>query len=262
MQSLESAYKPDDFIPHYFTDPKKAEEFINNSPRITLPNNIAKMLSSPERFKEIVMVITDQDMPSISGLEFLKKIDGDLVKKKILLTGFVEDRAAVNAFNKREINGFIKKDDPELLDVLTDLVTSLAAEWQGSLGPTQMDHVVDQLFKQHFMKECYPLDQKGSHLLLDGDGSMLHFQVFDDEELEDQSEFVKVMKGNPGLIEDIRTRRRAFSYLSLSEDEVIPEPREWGAYMQNLTRDEVTGLCYASVSLPQSRNIVGFNPAN
>lgn len=59
---------------------------------------------------EIHVIITDQRMPTMTGVEFLEKViekDGDITR--ILLTGFADMSAVVDAINKGKIFHYLTK---------------------------------------------------------------------------------------------------------------------------------------------------------
>ncbi|MFC1745150.1 HD-GYP domain-containing protein [Candidatus Riflebacteria bacterium] len=63
-----------------------------------------------ESGNEIPLVISDQRMPGLSGVDFLKKvreIDPDIAR--IILTGYTDIQAAVNAINKSQIFHYLTK---------------------------------------------------------------------------------------------------------------------------------------------------------
>ncbi|MBT3071956.1 hypothetical protein KKP04_13905 [Rhodomicrobium sp. Az07] len=94
-------------------------------PFIRLPiSRIAAMARDPARFSRISVVVVDFAMPSMTGVEFLKKIK-HLPVKKVLLTGKTGDSTAVAAFNEGLLNLFLVKHDPDLPDKLRRVIREL-----------------------------------------------------------------------------------------------------------------------------------------
>lgn len=94
-------------------------------PFVRLPaSRIAAMARDPARFSRISMVIVDFAMPSMPGIELLRKIK-HLPLKKVLLTGKTGDSTAVAAFNEGLINLFLVKQDPELPGKLKRIIPEL-----------------------------------------------------------------------------------------------------------------------------------------
>ncbi|HLA27994.1 MAG TPA: response regulator [Syntrophales bacterium] len=75
--------------------------------------------------EDIVLVISDQRMPEMEGTELLKKINELKPKcKKILLTGYADVNAAIDAINKGAVDKYISKpwDDDELVKTAENLI--------------------------------------------------------------------------------------------------------------------------------------------
>lgn len=75
--------------------------------------------------KDIALVISDQRMPQMEGTELLEKINELNPKcRKILLTGYSDVNAAVDAINKGAVNKYISKpwDDEELTKTVSTLI--------------------------------------------------------------------------------------------------------------------------------------------
>ena len=95
----------DDYNIFKTTDPKEAIE-------------IAKK-------EDIALVISDQRMPDMTGSELLAeiyKVKPETIR--ILLTGYADINAAIDAINKGAIHKYVEKpwDDEELLDMVANLV--------------------------------------------------------------------------------------------------------------------------------------------
>lgn len=60
--------------------------------------------------KSIAVIITDQRMPGMTGVEFLEKvIEADAEPMRILLTGYADMNAMVDAVNKGKIFHYLSK---------------------------------------------------------------------------------------------------------------------------------------------------------
>jgi len=74
---------------------------------------------------DIALVISDQRMPQMEGTELLAKINAEKpICKKILLTGYADINAAVDAINLGSVDRYLSKpwDDEELLKAVVDLL--------------------------------------------------------------------------------------------------------------------------------------------
>ena len=83
--------------------------FMDESYHIFLFDNPLKALKAIDS-KEFAVVVADQSMPEMAGIEFLKKVkqrSPDTVG--MIMSGFVEPEIGSNAVNRGVVNGFIEK---------------------------------------------------------------------------------------------------------------------------------------------------------
>src|SRR5688500_7475583 len=78
--------------------------------------NAAKMLEE----QEVHVVMTDQRMPEMTGVEFLKKIRGEYPDAiRLLFTGYADIRAVIDAINQGNVYRYITKPwDPDELQTI------------------------------------------------------------------------------------------------------------------------------------------------
>src|SRR5271155_4440877 len=72
------------------------------------------------RREEIHLVMTDQRMPEMTGVEFLRKVRGEYPEAvRLLFTGYADIRAVIDAINQGNVYRYITKPwDPEELQSL------------------------------------------------------------------------------------------------------------------------------------------------
>ena len=75
--------------------------------------DLYKQVYDQERFDIITTVISDYDMPEITGLEMFSDLH-DAQLHKVLLTGVVDEKVAVKAFNDKAIDAFIPKSHSDI----------------------------------------------------------------------------------------------------------------------------------------------------
>tara|TARA_R110002050_G_scaffold221792_2_gene357675 strand:+ start:47079 stop:48185 length:1107 start_codon:yes stop_codon:yes gene_type:complete len=78
--------------------------------RIYTANNAVEALKQLRKFPEIKVIISDQRMPDITGVEFFAKIRNLYPNKiRIILTGYSDIVAVIEAINKGQVYRFIDK---------------------------------------------------------------------------------------------------------------------------------------------------------
>jgi CheY-like chemotaxis protein len=80
-------------------------------------DRIYRIVMDRRRFATPAVLVVDYAMPEINGLELCAMV-GDMPMKKILLTGQADEKIAIDAFNRKLIDRFIKKSDPGAIDFL------------------------------------------------------------------------------------------------------------------------------------------------
>ncbi len=81
--------------------------------------------------EDVVLVITDQRMPEMEGTELLAVVkEKKSICKKILLTGYADVNAAIDAINKGSVDRYFSKpwDDEELTKAVKHLVSMYDAD--------------------------------------------------------------------------------------------------------------------------------------
>ncbi len=146
---------------------------------------IHRQVRRADRFMHPAVVVVDYAMPQMSGLEFCAAI-ADLPCRTILLTGAADERIAVDGFNNGLIDRYIKKSDPNVLDVLrreaSVLQEAYFRELSGTMhdllsrhsfsflsDPATMDVLGELMARYRFVEYClYP--NPGGFLLLTASG--------------------------------------------------------------------------------------------
>ncbi len=72
---------------------------------------IHREIYNSKRFLENTVLVIDYAMPVMHGMEVCKELS-HLPIKKLMLTGEADDKLAVQAFNQKLINKFIRKGGP------------------------------------------------------------------------------------------------------------------------------------------------------
>lgn len=114
-----------------------------------------------ERMNEISVMIVDQDMPGISGIELCKQLSQAPVMK-ILFTGKADYCEAVQAFNEGTIHCFLKKESPSIMEELKYYLNRLSEKYFLSQTDFLGDfftsgscaHLSDPVFVDYFKYWC------------------------------------------------------------------------------------------------------------
>ena len=92
------------------------------------------VLELQERGEPLALVVSDQRMPKLTGVQLLERVaDMFPATRRVLLTAYADTDAAINAINRSQVHYYLLKpwDDASLFPVLDDLL----AEWQGVYRP-------------------------------------------------------------------------------------------------------------------------------
>jgi thioredoxin reductase (NADPH) len=92
------------------------------------------VLELQERGDPLALVVSDQRMPKLTGVQLLERVaDAFPATRRVLLTAYADTDAAINAINRSQVHYYLLKpwDDASLFPVLDDLL----AEWQGVYRP-------------------------------------------------------------------------------------------------------------------------------
>jgi CheY-like chemotaxis protein len=91
-------------------------------------DKIHREVHNADRFAQVSVVVVDYDMPEMNGLEFCHQLKNTAIKK-ILLTGKADEQLAVQAFNAKTIDRFIRKQDSNAMALLNDAIVELQQEY-------------------------------------------------------------------------------------------------------------------------------------
>ena len=118
------------------------------------------------------VLIVDYDMPQKTGLEICSELKGTSFKK-LLLTGVADSKLAVNAFNSNKIDGFIRKDNPNMMNELKESIYSLESNFWRLISSVFEPYIQDNIykfivsddFKSFFGELCHKLDVKAYNVI-------------------------------------------------------------------------------------------------
>lgn len=160
-------------------------------------DSILRTMHDPSRFAEVSVVVVDQAMPEMDGLDFCRQLENPHIGK-VLLTGRADDATAIEAFNSGLIDRFIRKNDPKAMEKLQQALVALQQRYFERAGTFVSEAmalgdvhflrdpvftpVLQEIARQFPVMECYLHVNPTGLLLLDadGDGRFLLIQTDDD----------------------------------------------------------------------------------
>ena len=131
----EPVYAKSDELPQFFE---------RQSASIDL-SQIYHIATNGQRFGLPTVLVVDYAMPGMNGLELCRAVQ-DLPCKKILLTGQADEKIAVEAFNCKLIDRFIKKQDPNAMNLLEREIFKLQKEFFIERTSTLKNLLLDEAY--------------------------------------------------------------------------------------------------------------------
>lgn len=184
-----------------------------------IPGNGLPRLGDPGRFELFSVLITDYEMHAMNGVELCERI-GASPLGRILLTGKVDERYAVRAFNDDVIDRYVRKDDPEMIELVKKYILELKREFfrrtVSSLSKPQQQErtrlLTDPILSEYFERsrrdngvvEYYLSSLFPGFLMLDAEGDILVFAVLTERQLAEHIEVAENADAPKELLELLR----------------------------------------------------------
>lgn len=230
--------------------------------------DLYNQIYSAGRFRQISMVIVDYDMPSMNGLELCEQITSPHIQK-ILLTGTVDDNLAIQAFNKGLIHGFIRKHDPDVINLVEGFIKKSQYQFFNSLTKTYMTAVTmdrentfllqpgfiklfERLIQENKVTEYYLKDHTGQFIFLNEKGEMGALFVYQGEVIDIiNRELIGQAKSFRGkdekfdkLLRDLKHRKKMVFEDCFEEQVIFKDPDTWLAHAHDVHILEDVPDCY------------------
>jgi len=176
-----------EFQEHDFNSPKESIYRLDW-------NKLSNILVNKNRFFINTVLVVDQMMPDLDGLQLCEKLNNNPIKK-IMLTSNSDHEVAVNAFNRGLIDYFLLKDSPELVQQLTYKISELQNEYFMSLcksylgdnisnNKEKLISLYEKVYAETNSIEYYLLDSRGSMLFVDSNGNMTTLAIMSTDDMQ------------------------------------------------------------------------------
>lgn len=173
-------------------------------------SEIHKEIFNNDRFKESFILIVDYDMPEVDGLKFARFLKDQCAVKIIMLTGAADTQMAVDAFNARDIDRFLLKNDVDYGEKLSRYIQEL-----------MLDHFVDRtksIFDSINISGDHPLQD--SDFVNEFEGICKKYQICEYYLLDDAGSFLlNDITGKNPILMIVRTPNDMQTFCELAEDD-------------------------------------------
>jgi CheY-like chemotaxis protein len=185
-------------------------------------DRIHRISRQRQRFDVPAVVVVDYSMPQMNGLEFCQQLRR-LPCKKILFTGAADEKIAVTAFNRGLIDRYIKKSDPNALDILELEIAALQQAYFADhsetlcqlltlhdyrfLDDAALAALVERLYRQHGFVEHYLYPNPNGILFFDKHGKAHLMMIETESGMGAQYEIARDSEAPPSLLNALHERR-------------------------------------------------------
>jgi CheY-like chemotaxis protein len=240
-------------------------------------DKVHREVHNADRFEQVSVVVVDYDMPDMNGLDFCRQLSHTAIKK-ILLTGKADEQIAVQAFNAKTIDRFIRKQDSNAMDLLNVAIVELQQEYF-----QHMEHMLshalsvgthlflrDPVFAQRIKEiqqtlgivEHYLACAPHGLLMLDAAGTAYLLLVQDAASMQEAYEIAYDQAAPDELLAQLRSGR-CLPYFWKTEGHYAPIYTEWRNYLHPATECQgKENYLYALIKNPEGFNrsyLVSYN---
>lgn len=209
---------------------------------------IREQIYNPQRFSLVAVLVVDYTMPGLDGLSFCQNL-ADTDYKKILLTGELNEKMAVDAFNQGLIQGYLRKDDALLAEKLTQMIYALEQDYFFDVSRVVIDTMAvkspvwgSSLFNDpSFADIFYPFFEKqkpveyylsaltGSFLFVNAQGVLSELAVIDEDSIKMLEDLIQD-EDNPPLevLSLLQSRKKLLAHHAKL---IESPPIEWLPYL-------------------------------
>ena len=221
--------------------------------------DLHKQVYDKDRFSIITTVISDYDMPEITGLEMFSDLH-DAQLHKVLLTGVVDEKVAVKAFNDKAIDAFIPKSHSDIYSQIHKVIRDGSNNYFANIGdkllePDNKDlftsiynnsvftKLFNNLMADNNIVEYYMTSTDGSFLLISNNGQYSMLFIYSEAHLESLSLMAKEEDFTPRYQELLDAKQKMLCFYG-SNEQTIADWNDCQKYLQDCTKVEISGTNY------------------
>jgi CheY-like chemotaxis protein len=240
-------------------------------------DKVHREVHNEHRFEQVSVVVVDYDMPEMNGLEFCRQLKNPNIKK-ILLTGKADEQIAVQAFNAKTIDHFIRKQDNGAMALLNHTIVKLQQEYFQHMAhmlsralsvgshvflrdPTFAQRVYE-IQQQLGIVEHYLTCAPNGILMLDATGNTYLLLVQDAASMQEVYEIAYDQVAPDELLTKLRSGRY-LPYFWKTEGHYATTYSDWQTYLHAATEvQSENAYIYAVIQNPEGFNrsyVVSYN---
>lgn len=276
LNFFDKMYSLKTFIECWKLDPRPAPYFDSHVRDFDIDvQKIRQTMYDSERFEQIATIVVDYAMPGMNGLDFCSRLQNQPFKK-ILLTGEVDEKVAVDGFNQGIIDRFIRKDEPDYLVKLSAAILELEQIYFQDLServiarltnnPNFVPYCLDDpafvtFFNQFLLNyrpaEYYLTGSTGSFICLSFDGTPSWLAVKAESEIQSYYEIAALADKKPS----------SFVLKGLRDRQLVPyfyeekDPSEWDTCVHpaEVIKGKTTNYYVAYIDDPNNYAVQNFD---
>lgn len=251
LNFLTKDYQPDPFTRRCIDHPEQIDP--DHRGIDVQPYQIIQEVYNPNRFEQVSVIITDQAMPRLSGLELCREARG-VPAKKLMLTGEATTQEAVVAFNEHIIDQFILKSAANFVDTLNNAIYDLQRAHFQELSQVVLESITqslehyatscladngyaryfEKLCKQHEIVEYYLTNVYGNYLCLDFNGKPSWVAAVTEEVMCGYDLAIDDWPNTPATVVEGIKQRKMIPLLSPEQNRLL-FTSDWEPFMYPIT---------------------------
>lgn len=229
LTSLKDENPIQDFIPKRNNG---EPELLDENAIFTDLDLLQDRFSLLEKYKHTAVVIVDYDMPEMDGLAFCENLTNKLIMK-ILLTGHVDDKRVINAFNNGVIDYFISKTQMDVISQIKIAIKRLQQVYFHRLSsyiaiPRDLDYsveyktLIEKFISDHELIEYVTIDSVGSYKGKDEEGNEHWFIIWPETKFFETINLARDQDADITLIEQLESRNHLLFFSSRTDEYLAP----------------------------------------